>query len=1578
MMVTDFDWRGRAKTPADGWSLNVGPIPAGNGDGEGGFVMSGGLTIAFDTYDNGNDSPSIEVFANGISVGNYPRTFSYSSTTSRNLVVHWDNAGLDVTYDGAAVCTNLATPGYIPAAGHSFAFCARTGGATQTTQIDNLLITTVAQSPLDTGGPLISEFCADNENGIEDENGDRSDWIEIYNGSATPANLSGWFLTDTPSLPNRWALPNVTVPAYGYLTVWASGKNRIDPAYPLHTNFSLSKTAGYLALMKPDNSAASEFTYGGQAADVSYGLLANGTGGYDYGYLETPTPGTTNLGLQAAGPPAEDVVFLKDGVATTGGLFSTAFTLSIQEPLLAGSVVRYTTNNTPPTETSPIYTTPISVSATTTVRARVFSPGRLPGAISSRTFLALDSTLTNYHGSGQAFSSNLPIIVMDSYGVPIDSYTTEGARPHRLTYSVVIDKNAAAPAPDTNRAVITGVADFQGRCGTHVRGETSAGFPQKSYSWELWNNDNEDKSASILGFPAESDWVLHAPYTDKTLMRNFVVFSMMRAFDGNASGMGVKFVEVFFNQDGGALTESDYRGVYVLVEKIKRGGDRVNIEKLTDTMTDPAMISGGYIFARDKSDPGDVVFPTTLINSTTTAPLGGDAVSGFTFVEPDAPNAAQKTWLTNHMNAFEAALTGSNFADPGTGYAAYINPRSFVDNQWFIEITKQIDGYRWSSYFYKDRNGKINSGPVWDYNLSLYNANYNQGDSHEGWYYSVLHPAAYYYWPRLHQDPNYEILHWDRYWDLRRGLFESTSVMNYIDSLASELVNGSTTPVTNSMANLAPLAENPAMRVYRKYPVLGSYLWPNPGNVSGRTKYWNGPNLAPTLYTAADAEVDAMKSFLVKRLAWIDDQNYSGSTIYRPPVFSLTGGSVPSGTTLSISRHTGTPPQNFTYASGGTLYYTTDESDPRSSSGTAQGTAYTGPLVLANSATVKARLLENGNWSPLTTASFIVNAVPASPANLVISELCYKPTPPAPGTPEYLAGYTSGNNFEYMELLNVSAGNVDLTGCQIIGGITFSFAGVSQSKLTLAPGERVLVVGNEAAFAMRHGTGQAARILGTFSGNLSNSGETVTLLGADTNVIASVAYGIADPWPLAPQTSGYSLVLTNARPNPTYGAADFRSSVQAGGTPGVSAGFSPVISLGDLLWTYDGNPHAASAVTDPAGLAVALTYNGSATPPTDAGSYALAATVSHFDYSGSANGTLVIGKAPATVTLGYLTAIYDGSAKPVSVSTDPAGLAVSLTYDGNPGAPANAGTYAVEAVVSDPNYEGTASGNLVISKASATVALGNLAQVYDGGDKPASVLTSPAGLGAVLTYNGVSTVPVNAGSYTVQALIEDPNYQGDASAELVVAKAVASVTLGNLAQTYDGSPKPASVTTTPSGLAVSLTYDGSASAPADLGSYAVVATVADANYTGNANGTLVISQPLFADWQSDNFTPAQVAAGASDPMADPDGDGHVNLMEYALGMDPNVRNPPVSAGVLADPQGADRLTMEFVRPVGLTDVQYAVEVSGDPASGWTPVGAVEISPIVNTQTERVVARDPVAVGSATVRFIRLKVIHSGG
>jgi len=282
------------------------------------------------------------------------------------------------------------------------------------------------------------------------------------------------------------------------------------------------------------------------------------------------------------------------------------------------------------------------------------------------------------------------------------------------------------------------------------------------------------------------------------------------------------------------------------------------------------------------------------------------------------------------------------------------------------------------------------------------------------------------------------------------------------------------------------------------------------------------------------------------------------------------------------------------------------------------------------------------------------------------------------------------------------------------------------------------------------------------------------------------------------------------------------------------------VSLSTLSHVYDGTGKAATVTTLPAGLAVSVTYDGGAALPVDAGSYAVLATVTDPNYVGSANGTLVIAPAAATVTLSTLSHVYDGTGKSATVDTLPPGLAVSVTYDGGAALPVGAGSYAVLATVTDPNYVGSANGTLVIAPAAATVTLSTLSHVYDGTGKSATVDTLPAGLALSVTYDGGAALPVNAGSYAVLATVIDPNYVGSANGTLVIAQAAATVTLSTLSHVFDGTGKAATVATLPAGLAVSVTYDGGAALPVDAGSYAVLATVTDPNYVGSANGTLVI------------------------------------------------------------------------------------------------------------------------------------------
>src|SRR5437588_4188912 len=126
---------------------------------------------------------------------------------------------------------------------------------------------------------VISEFMADNKKTLADENGQFPDWVEIYNTSASTVNLNGWSLTDDPTHQARWFFPATNLTAKGFLIVFADGTNRVTLGQPLHADFSLKASGEYLALLKPDGTAAAEFnpTFPGQFPNVSYGIAQNVT-----------------------------------------------------------------------------------------------------------------------------------------------------------------------------------------------------------------------------------------------------------------------------------------------------------------------------------------------------------------------------------------------------------------------------------------------------------------------------------------------------------------------------------------------------------------------------------------------------------------------------------------------------------------------------------------------------------------------------------------------------------------------------------------------------------------------------------------------------------------------------------------------------------------------------------------------------------------------------------------------------------------------------------------------------------------------------------------------------------------------------------------------------------------------------------------------------------------------------------------------------------------------------------------------------------------------------------------------------
>jgi len=315
------------------------------------------------------------------------------------------------------------------------------------------------------------------------------------------------------------------------------------------------------------------------------------------------------------------------------------------------------------------------------------------------------------------------------------------------------------------------------------------------------------------------------------------------------------------------------------------------------------------------------------------------------------------------------------------------------------------------------------------------------------------------------------------------------------------------------------------------------------------------------------------------------------------------------------------------------------------------------------------------------------------------------------------------------------------------------------------------------------------------------------------------------------------------------GNSSYRPAPEVSRTFSIAKG-AATLSFDNLNATYTGSPFAAAVTTSPAGLSgVAITYNGSSTPPTNPGSYAVAATLTHANYQAApATGTLVIAKATATITLGDLSRTFSGSPQSVTATTSPAGLGtITIAYDGSATAPTGAGSYAVTATLTNDLYQAEhAHGTLVIAKAPATITIGT-EFIYDGTPKEAHITTSPEGLGTVIVTYGRDGVPVtsptNAGVYQVLASLSNPNYQApNAFGTLTILPATPTITWSAPAAITAGTPLGAAqLNATAKGLggvsvAGNFAYTPAAGTVLGAGSYvlAVEFSSADPNYTGSA------------------------------------------------------------------------------------------------------------------------------------------------
>jgi hypothetical protein len=273
-----------------------------------------------------------------------------------------------------------------------------------------------------------------------------------------------------------------------------------------------------------------------------------------------------------------------------------------------------------------------------------------------------------------------------------------------------------------------------------------------------------------------------------------------------------------------------------------------------------------------------------------------------------------------------------------------------------------------------------------------------------------------------------------------------------------------------------------------------------------------------------------------------------------PPAFSQFGGSVPSGFPLTITSE------------GGAIHYTTDGTDPRLYGGATNpsATAVSEPaaaVTLTGPATVMARSYQDGTWSALTTATFTIDTVPASTANFGVVELLYNPV--GTSAEEEAAGFTDGDQFEFIQLQNLGGQAIDLRGVRFSDGVDFDFS--TSAMTSLPPGAYAIVVSDLAAFQARYGNGFDALIAGQYTGRFNNDGESVRLIGAGDEPIQEFTYGTGAPWPDLSQLDGHSIQVID----PTAAAshadpANWQASAAVGGSPG-SGGVPPPLNFAGWL-----------------------------------------------------------------------------------------------------------------------------------------------------------------------------------------------------------------------------------------------------------------------------------------------------------------------------------------------------------------------------------------------------------------------------
>ncbi len=440
------------------------------------------------------------------------------------------------------------------------------------------------------------------------------------------------------------------------------------------------------------------------------------------------------------------------------------------------------------------------------------------------TLLSWSLTFGNNPATYQTFaSSNMPIVVINTNSQTIPQ-----------TGKITADMGIIYNGIGVRNYMTDPFNNYNGKIGIEVRGNYSSILPQLPYEFETRDINGNNLDTSLIGMPTEHDWCLIAMYNDKSFMRNMLSYNSFTSM--GHYGPRNQLCEVILN--------GEYQGVYALTETIKRDNNRVDVAKLDPNETTWPDVSGGYILKNDYWDNSN----SWLLNYSPIDHPTFDIHLVYSYPKYDVIVPQQKTYIQTFINDYETALYGPNFADTTNGYRKYISTRSFIDYFLVNELSRNVDGFKKSAYFYKEKDasnggiGKLKAGPVWDFDWAwkdIPECYFGVTDG-SGWSYHIndcgpdVNGTGWFV--RLLQDSLFANELNCRWTELRSTIFDTTALFHYMDSVATY--------------------SNEAQARHYSY-------WGHMGAATGT------PEVVPPRQSY-QAEVDSLKAWILRRMIWMD------------------------------------------------------------------------------------------------------------------------------------------------------------------------------------------------------------------------------------------------------------------------------------------------------------------------------------------------------------------------------------------------------------------------------------------------------------------------------------------------------------------------------------------------------------------------------------------------------------------------------------------------------------------------------------------------------------------------------------